>query len=61
MPKIKYTRKLTKKGKYSYFVILPKKIIDAFNWRDRQKVVIRVFGKNKILISDWKPRGKSKK
>jgi len=61
MPKRKYIRKLTKKGKYSYFVILPKRIIDSFNWRDRQKVAIRVFGKAKILISDWKPRKKKKK
>jgi len=49
----KFIRKLTKKGKYSYLVILPKEIIDSFNWKDRQKVVVKTYGKNKILISDW--------
>ena len=58
MPKQEYIRKLTKKGEYSYFVILPKRLIDSFNWRDRQKVVVKSYGKNKILISDWVPKKK---
>jgi len=49
----KYIRKLTKKGKYSYSVILPKEVIDKLNWRDRQKLVIKPYGKDRILISDW--------
>lgn len=58
MPKHEYIRKITKKGKYSYLVILPKRIIDDFNWKDRQKIVVKKFGKNKILISDWEPKEK---
>jgi bifunctional DNA-binding transcriptional regulator/antitoxin component of YhaV-PrlF toxin-antitoxin module len=54
MPKRRFIRKLTKKGKYSYLLIVPKTIITALGWRERQKVVLRIFGKNKILISDWK-------
>jgi len=49
----KYVRKLTKKGKYSYSIVLPKEMIDNLNWRDRQKLVINFYGKSKILISDW--------
>ena len=56
MPKHEYIRKITKKGKYSYLVILPKRIIDSLNWRERQKVVIRNYGKDKLLISDWKKK-----
>ncbi|MFC1629631.1 hypothetical protein ACFL11_00155 [Patescibacteria group bacterium] len=58
MAKRKYTRKITKKGEYSYLVILPKRIIDSFGWKDRQKVVIEQYGKDRILISNWKPKGK---
>ena len=58
MPKQEYIRKLTKKGEYSYFVILPKRLIDSFRWKDRQKVVVKSYGKNKILISDWVPKKK---
>jgi len=55
-----FIRKITKKGKYSYFVILPKGIIDVLKWKDRQKVTIKIFGKDKILIADYKPRIKRK-
>ena len=54
--KYEYIRKITKKGKYSYLVILPKRIIDDLDWRERQKIVIRKQGKDKILISDWKKK-----
>lgn len=49
----KYVRKLTKKGKYSYSIILPREIVDKFNWQDRQKLVVEPYGEKKILISDW--------
>ena len=54
----KYIRKINKKSKYSYAIILPKEIIDNFHWRDNQKIEVRVFGKNKIIIQDWKPKKK---
>jgi len=52
--KKKYIHKITRKGKYSYAVILPKEIMQAYKWRDEQKVVIQSYGKGKIRISDWK-------
>lgn len=55
MPK-KFIRKITKKGQYSYYVILPKSLIDVLNWQKKQKIVLERFGKNKILISDWPSR-----
>lgn len=62
MPTKTYIRKITKKGKYSYFVILPKELIDNFRWKNRQKLTLKSFGKNKILIADWQPKtSKSKK
>ncbi|TRZ53649.1 MAG: AbrB/MazE/SpoVT family DNA-binding domain-containing protein [Dehalococcoidia bacterium] len=56
MSKEKFVHKLTKKNKYSYFVVIPKDIIDSYNWRDGQKIVVESYGKGKVLISDWKPK-----
>ncbi|PIR72981.1 MAG: hypothetical protein COV26_00940 [Candidatus Nealsonbacteria bacterium CG10_big_fil_rev_8_21_14_0_10_36_23] len=60
MTKNKFIRKITKKGKYSYLIIIPKGIIDNLHWRERQKVVLKTYGKDKILISDYKPKSKRK-
>ncbi len=49
----KTVRKLTKSGKYTLFVTLPKDEIDALGWRARQKVTISRSG-NKLIIEDWK-------
>lgn len=49
----RFIRKITKKGQYSYYVILPKSLIDVLNWQKKQKIVLERFGKNRILISDW--------
>jgi bifunctional DNA-binding transcriptional regulator/antitoxin component of YhaV-PrlF toxin-antitoxin module len=46
-------RKLTKLGKKSLCVTIPIEIIREFGWRERQKVVVKKFGK-KVIISDWK-------
>ncbi|MFH0856663.1 MAG: AbrB/MazE/SpoVT family DNA-binding domain-containing protein [bacterium] len=53
MAKKKYTHKLTKKNKFSYFIVIPKEIIDEYGWKDGQKIVVEQYGKEKILISDW--------
>ncbi len=55
MPKQEYIRKLTHRGKYSYYIILPKELIEKFNWRERQKLTVRGYGKG-ILIKDWKKK-----
>lgn len=54
MKKEKYIHKITKKGKYSYAIILPKEIVKRYKWRDEQKVVIESYGKCKLKIYDWK-------
>ena len=46
-------RKLTKLGKKSLCVTIPIEIIREFGWREKQKVVVKKFGK-KIMIEDWK-------
>ena len=38
----------------SYHVSLPMGIMRELKWKERQKVVIKKQGKDKILISDWK-------
>lgn len=48
----KFMHKLSKHGKYSYYVILPKGIVDELNWRERQRLSIRRSGK-KVIIEDW--------
>lgn len=45
-------RKISRMGKYSYFVTLPKSVVKELGWRSKQKVVIRRVGK-KIVIEDW--------
>jgi bifunctional DNA-binding transcriptional regulator/antitoxin component of YhaV-PrlF toxin-antitoxin module len=46
-------RKLTKTGKYTYYVTIPADYIDELGWRLKQKVVVKKVGK-KITIEDWK-------
>jgi len=57
----KYIRKITKKTKYTYTIVLPKELIDGFHWKDGQKIEICAFGKNKIFITDWKSKKPIKK
>ena len=52
-----HIRQLQKKGKYTYFVTIPKKAIDEIRWRTRQKVVVRRVGK-RFIIEDWKSGAK---
>ena len=56
----KYVRKISKKTKYTYSVVLPKELIDKLRWQDGQKIEMRKFGTNRILIADWKPKKKKK-
>ena len=44
------SRKLTKTGKYTYYVTIPKTLIDELNWRERQTVKVRRVG-SKLEIS----------
>lgn len=49
----KAVRKLTKTGKYTYYVTIPREYIEVLGWRKKQKVTLRLSGK-KIIIEDWK-------
>jgi len=51
--KEKNTRSLTRIGKTSLAVTLPRDIVVEFGWREKQKVVVKKQGQN-IIITDWK-------
>ncbi|MFX0138247.1 MAG: hypothetical protein ACFFDN_31690 [Candidatus Hodarchaeota archaeon] len=51
----KNIRKLTRMGGgRSIGITIPLEMIKKLGWRERQKVVVALSGKN-ILIKDWKP------
>jgi antitoxin component of MazEF toxin-antitoxin module len=45
-------RKISKAGFYSYYVTIPKAVIDELGWHERQKVTVEKVGKS-VLIKDW--------
>jgi antitoxin component of MazEF toxin-antitoxin module len=50
----KNIRKLTKMGKgRSIGLILPIEIVKSLKWKEKQKVVVKLKGKE-IIIKDWK-------
>jgi len=52
--KEKNIRKLTKMGGgRSMGLTLPIEMVKKLKWKERQKVVVKLFGK-KIIIEDWK-------
>ncbi len=48
----KNVRKIIKSGD-SYAVTLPIEMVDALNWREKQKVVVKKKGQS-VIITDWK-------
>jgi len=47
-------RKITKvAGGSSFAITLPIEMVRKLGWRERQKVIARLWGK-KIIIEDWK-------
>ncbi|MFH1346640.1 MAG: hypothetical protein ABIH10_00090 [Spirochaetota bacterium] len=38
----------------SYHISIPIGLMRELKWKERQKVVVKKFGKAKIVISDWK-------
>ena len=46
-------RKITKTGKYTYYVTIPKALIEELGWRERQKVVVERDGKT-LVVRDWR-------
>jgi len=51
-----YTRKLGRTGGYSYFINLPKKIVQKYGWREKQKLSVTDKGRGLIELRDWKRR-----
>ena len=49
----KVIRKLTKTSEYSYFINIPKEIVDRYEWQAKQKLTIEDKGKGVIEIKDW--------
>ena len=48
-------RKITKIGKTSYAVALPVDLIRAWRWKEKQKVVLEIDNKKRVIkIKDWK-------
>ncbi|MCP6720327.1 MAG: hypothetical protein KJI72_03375 [Patescibacteria group bacterium] len=45
----------------TYYVSIPIDVMRTLRWRERQKVVVRRLGKNRIVISDWPTSIRSKK
>jgi bifunctional DNA-binding transcriptional regulator/antitoxin component of YhaV-PrlF toxin-antitoxin module len=45
-------RKLTRLGKFSLAITLPKDILNELGWKEKQKLVATKRGKG-ILITDW--------
>lgn len=50
-----FVRKLTKTGRESMYVIIPKGYIKSLGWKEKQKLVVeRVTGG--VLVKDWRKR-----
>ena len=48
-------RKITKTGRYTYYVTIPKSDLTALGWKERQRVRVKRSGQ-KIVIEDIKKR-----
>lgn len=55
MPAEKFVRKLSKSGRGSLYVVLPKEFIKGLGWRERQKLVVKRT-KGGIFIQDFRSK-----
>ncbi len=53
MHKKQHIRKIVKNGRGSYYINIPKEIIEALHMKERQKLVIELVGKH-LKVKDWK-------
>ncbi|HOX11070.1 MAG TPA: hypothetical protein P5323_02415 [Candidatus Moranbacteria bacterium] len=51
----KFIRKLSKSGRGSLYVILPKEFIKDLDWRERQKLIVK-RAKGGIFIQDFRSK-----
>lgn len=50
----RFIRKLGIVAKYSYSLIIPKQMVKALGWREKQRLeIIPDFKKNQIIIRDY--------
>ena len=42
-------RKLSRTGKYTYYVTIPKSYIDQLSWRERQRLIVELEGERLIV------------
>jgi antitoxin component of MazEF toxin-antitoxin module len=54
----KNIRKLTRAGKVSLSLTVPRELVVELGWRDNQKVVVKKRGQG-ILVEDWKEFSKN--
>ena len=52
----KEVRKLNKISSHSYSLMIPKKIIEKYGWRERQKFTVEDKGRGRLEIKDWRKR-----
>ncbi len=38
----------------TYYITIPVDLMRELGWRERQKVEVDKFGKDKVIIKDWK-------
>ena len=56
----KNIRKITKVGDKSYAVTLPVDIVRRWRWKEKQKVVLEINERKRIItIRDWKKKSKN--
>ena len=48
-------RKITKNGRGTYYVSIPKEMLQILRIKERQKVIVKLKGES-IIINDWKPK-----
>lgn len=48
-------RKLSKSGRGTVYVTLPKEIVESLGWKEHQKLTV-TRGRGCIVIKDWKKR-----
>jgi bifunctional DNA-binding transcriptional regulator/antitoxin component of YhaV-PrlF toxin-antitoxin module len=46
-------RKMTKTGRGTIYVTLPKDVVDSLGWKEHQKLIVK-RGKGCVIIRDWK-------
>lgn len=56
-----FARKILQLGKYSLAIVLPKQVLRRFGWKERQKIVVSVRGRDALVIRDWKPPARQRR